>query len=578
MNKDIILSGKNDVMILDGETLMVGQILLNRDRVAKIIGFSDDGKYKCIMMLEEGEEREIGEGDFKNFYTLIKDVDYDEAEDLAEKIIKGEVPLSDLQTKEKQEAGLMVVNASLYEKRRDELALIKSRLDVVHAMVKAKTEAMRRNINGIIQQYGKIISKLNKIIFTLELYGGIEESVKHIQQGENAPDEEPIHLMQLRKYMDEEVGDPENGGVSYDSLEKFDAWLLSYNKFLGYHNYELLIPFKKGVRAMRVRRSAQEKYTSDPFNNQWEIKQEMNTYIIIRNGTNFYTIDSKMQFGNKLFPDIKELTDFYEKGGDFFEDSIMETYKHGMILMQGLIDRTAILGNLSGKVSFLKNDSVEKGDVVFNYENDDKLITDGSLSSLDFLNTSTIQAGDRVLVYSPRIGYRAERLYKQWFQNKYRHPSPPDTGIYKLEYDKGYKCLYFRYIPDDEIWSENEGLHKRKKGFSYKINPSDSNLVNIDIVSHRNIEWITKMMYDRRDRRQYLRAAGLLKAVQKFKKEELEKEEPFKNMVMSVCKVEELTALDAIHWWKTKNKHKRPLFIDDTKALRMISKKIKTEQ
>lgn len=576
VQESAIIKSDNNKMIIAERELESGMVIIARDEIYKIVGFETYNDYKRIEMEDVyGNKRTIGESDFKNYYHVAEGVDFDDVDQISDQLIKGEIPISFLKTEEKQENALMVVNTDLYLKRRDELMLKAAKVEAIQKMVRHKTEVMRNKIGGIITQYNKVISKLNKIIFTLELYAGIEENIKQIQSGEAADEKEPIHLMQIMKFMDEEVGDPSNGGISFDSIEKFDNWLLSFNKFLGYHNYELLIPFKKGVRIMRVRRNVSEKYSVDSFNNRWEIQQEMKTYVIIRNGENFYTISSKMHFCEKLFPDVKELTEFVESGGDFDDHPKMEGYKHGMILMQGLVDRTDVFGSVAGKISFLKPDSVEKGDVVFNYENEDMLITDGSISSLDFLNTSTIEAGDRVLVYNPELGYQARRIYKQFFRNEFCYPPAPQTGIYKLEYDSEYKCLYFRYNPKDTVWNLNEGSHERKRGFSYKINPSDTFVVNIDIVSHRNIEWIEKMMYDRRDRRHYLRAAGLLNAVKRYKRAELKEEEPFKNLVISVCKCSEEDALDAIHWWKTKNKHKRSLSVDDVKALRMISKKLK---
>lgn len=571
------LSTTNNSVVFKDEEITTGDIITYGydGSVYKVISIKDDNT--IIMEDNYGNTQELSSYDFQ-YYKLIKGVSFEDVDSVSDQIIKGEISFESLRPVDNQENALMVVNTDLYVQKRDQLNAQLTKVEAIKNMVKHKTELMRRNIEGVVTKFNTIISELNKIIFTLELYAGISETIKQIQAGQPAPDTEPIHLMQLMKFMDEEVGDPSNGGISYDTIEQFNEWLLSYNKHLGYHNYHLLIPFEKGVRIMRVRRTASERYLNDIFGNSWNIQMEMRTYVIIRNGTNFYTIDSKMQFSDKLYPDTKELTDFFDKGGDFMEDAKMQHYKHGMILMQGLVDRTDVFGNAMGKISFLKPDSAEKGDVVFNYENDDKLITDGSLSSLDFLNTSTIQAGDRVLVYNPSLGYNAKRLYKIYFRSEWDYPPAPDTGIYKLEYDKEYKTLFFRYNPKDNVWNPEKGSHERKRGFSYRIYPNDGFIVNIDIVSHRNIQWIENMLYDRRDRRNYLRAVGLFQTLQKVKREELKQEDPFKSMVMSVCKTDELTALDAIHWWKTKNKHKRPLFIDDTKALRMISKYIKSNK
>ena len=80
------------------------------------------------------------------------------------------------------------------------------------------------------------------------------------------------------------------------------------------------------------------------------------------------------------------------------------------------------------------------------------------------------------------------------------------------------------------------------------------------------------MQYDRRDRKKYLRVNTILNGLKEHKTLELESERPFMLMLVAHLKIAELEALDLIHWWKTKNKHKRALTVDDTKALRMITK------
>ena len=325
---------------------------------------------------------------------------------------------------------------------------------------------------------------------------------------------------------------------------------------------------------MRVRRDASRKYSCDQFNNYWSIKQEMMTYIVIRNGENFYTISSQMEFSEKLFPDEKELTAIYQKSNEEDIFDALEKYKNGMILMQGLIDRTQIFGNLFGKVSFLTTKSSEEGSVVFQYEVDeDKMVTDGSKTFIDFLDTTDVQAGDRIVLYDAEINN--ERLYNKYYAHPSNMPPRPEDGVYKLDYDKDYKCLYLRYNPKDTVYSQGGYVSsERKNRISYKIYSFDWNIANIDSVSHRDIDWLTNMLYNRRDRRRYLRAVGMLLSLKKFKIAELEEERPFVLMLVAHTKKTELEVLDAVHWWKTKNKHKRPLTQDDAKAFRMIVKEL----
>ncbi len=215
--------------------------------------------------------------------------------------------------------------------------------------------------------------------------------------------------------------------------------------------------------------------------------------------------------------------------------------------------------------------------MVFQYEIDDNnLITDGTKTFLDFLNTDEIKKGDRILINNPDIGYQGERLFRSYHRSSYL-PNSPETGIYKLEWSNEYHTLYFKYLPSDNTYSWTEGYTPRKNKISFKIKPSDRNIVNIDRVSHRDLDWIESMFYDRRDRKQYLRVHGLLQALKTYKKIELEEERSFMLLIVQTVKCTELEALDAIHWWKTKNMHKRALSVDDKKAFRMIVKYLKNK-
>jgi len=388
--------------------------------------------------------------------------------------------------------------------------------------------------------------------------------------------------------MDEEVADPQSQGIEYTKIDQFYKWLTTHCKYLDCKYYELLVPFPKCIRIMRIRRH--DKYRG---NNRWEKEENRKnrkTIVIIRNGENIYAIDSKLTFERKLFPDQDELMNLYEElEQETFKESKQEAidktvhhYKSGMILMQGLIDRTEVFGNQFGKISFLNNKSAEEGKVVFKYEIDDNLIGDGTETFLDFLNKNELKKGDRVLVRYRNDNWHDIQscLYKVYFKSDYCDIPPPEDGVYKIEWDKEYKCFYFRYNPKDKIWKRDkwEGwiYEERKKGFSFKL-PSKANFwCPFDIVKHTDLDWIEKMQYDRRDRRQYLRVVPLLELLKITKREELEQEKPFALMMMKELDVDYNTIQSYIHWWKNKNMHKRTLDIDDMKAIRMIKKRHKS--
>jgi len=533
-SKDIILA-QQSMILPTGEEACVGDLIVENEAVHTILRFEEhsytDREGKTVTYTKAiydndrwGRDKEcsIPLSDInkdRGYYRLMKGWNRDDLDDIANRLMGGTFDPKELEVKDPvTSTGLMVMNKDVFAGKLAEVEKMKDKVAAINALVRQKTDAIRSQVNGLVNAYQKVIRRLNSVIFTLELYAGVSETIRHIQEGEAAPLDEPIYLNQVMRYMDEEVGDPENGGISFDTIDKFDDWLLKKSEYLGIKNYEMLIPQKKGVRIMRVRRSVSDRYLHDTWNNRWQILKERQTYIIIRNGDNIYCIESRLDFSDKLFPDFEELNKILEITDEDKKFDALESYKNGMILMQGLIDRTSVFGEVMGKVSFLTPESQDKGTVVFQYEmQEDRMITDGSKSFLDFMSTASMKTGDRVLLWdSGRYDYKGSR-YTRYYDNEYSIPPRPSTGIYVIERDydneNGLKILY---NPEDEIWDEN-GYHTRKHRIGFILKPSDSNIVNIDYVSHRDLAWIKKMSYNRKDRRNYAAAMGSLLRIQEWK-------------------------------------------------------------
>lgn len=589
---DKIIKKKNNLVLKDNTTINIGDVFINKgyhgEETRKVIGFHKHReKYDYIDYIDiDGDEHEISLDSFEDYYEVIKNIDFEEVKKIADKVMTGEILFKEYFDEEDQgvsdSTDLMVVNQNFYECKLDQIKRKKLEIKAIQGIIHTKTDILRRQVSGMLDKVRKTVKKLEKIVFTLEVYAGIEETIKQIQSGNPADDSEPIKLQQQMMYMDEEVGDPSNEGLDFKSLDQFDEWLLSEHDYLGGKNFELLLPHPKCVRIMRIRRDMKASHSRDTWNNNWQIIKNFNTYVLIRNGDNIYTIDSKLNFLTKLFPEKDEMLNDSKRKYTFDSDKEkMEEkytdYRDGMVLMQGLVDRSNVFGDIQGRVNFLNGTSVENGDVEFIYELDDRLVTDGSKSFIDFLNNTNIATGDRILVVSSPYDMmygrgKSERIrgnYTEWSQ-----PDLPKNGIYELE--KDVNDFFFRYLPDGIVYDRKSYRSKpRTRRVSYIIYPDrDDFIVNIDAISHRNIDWITKMQYDRRDRRNYLQAIPLLNGIKKFKSQELAEEYPFVQMVISKTSKSELDVLDAVHWWKTKNKYKRSLKEDDQKALRMIEKKM----
>jgi hypothetical protein len=595
MSKDLILKETSIIHKKKGE-ICIGDLFMDRDGVYPVVGFKErqytdsEEKLHIIKIVIVSNHKwsdhndgiyEITESTLDEYYTVVKGYTFDDIEELSGKILSGELSIEELSLKEEKQdptsTALVVLNKDVFTSKLAEIKNMENRIALIQSLVRQKVDAVQQKIRGVVAEFSKVISRLNKVIFTLELYAGVQEDIRQIQSGNPADDSEPIYLNQLMRYMDEEVGDPSNEGISFDSIDKFDNWLLSYSRHLKCFYYELLLPQKKCVRILRVRRYAKESYTQDSYNNQWQILKEMQTYILIRNGENIYCIESKMNFNSKLYPDEKELNEIFEKNNEEQIFDALSSYKNGLILMQGLVDRTTVFGQVTGKISFLNTDSQEKGDVVFQYEmSEDRQITDGKETLLDFMNKFPIEVGVRILIWDTgryhSLGEygRGESRFTREYISHYTSPYLPEDGIYKLVEHKSVNhkdgTLKFMYEAEKQ-WSPKTDM---KTG--WMVEPNDQNVVDIDSISHRNIDWINNMLYDRKVRKNYVKVMGALQMVKKFKNEELKKEEPFVKMMISFSKKTELEVLDAVHWWKTKNKYKRPLKEDDKKAFRMINK------
>jgi hypothetical protein len=148
------------------------------------------------------------------------------------------------------------------------------------------------------------IDRIQDRIFSVELYAGLVEEVERIHAGKPAPNDEPIHIMQRRHYMDEEclVG-YEHGGMEFKNQRAFDRWLCKPK------NRDRILPFPRTVVAFRVRRH--DKYREADslmgYISMWrEAEADKSTFLYFRNGERVYRLETAIEFEEKLFPDRTE--------------------------------------------------------------------------------------------------------------------------------------------------------------------------------------------------------------------------------------------------------------------------------
>lgn len=491
--------------------------------------------------------------------------------------------MPDLKDELPQQEGLVHLNKIDYLKKKEELILKQNAIKVrVYAMSVLANSKMRE-MSKWADAATKELSRVNKILWTLELYLGINEDIVMLQDGVDV--DGPIHLMQELLYMDEEVGDPTDGGLDIRSIKVFEEWLLRHNTYYGYKNLELIVPHKKCVRIMRVRRNKKD------YNDKWEnlIMEGVNfkTYILIRNGDRLYKVDADISFGPKLFPDETEIMDVMDKpdtwkSGTGQEQALdlIDIYRRNLLIMQGLVDRTEVFGNLSGMINIIDGSAFNNGDVVLHYESDlSKFISDGSSSFNESLKAGRSQLGVGSRVYYGGIPYDKDHSgrFPNAAWNARRYPSLPDSGIYTI--DANVKTSYgsawgFKYLPSDDIYVGYESKERTRR-VMFKVWTNE--ITNYDYFTHRDIQYLERMLHDRRERKNYAGNMGTLKAIYKLKKKENELELLFvRNIIQKdYPSVDDETIMDLIDWWKKKVKFKRSIQDDSAKAMRMILQKLK---
>lgn len=551
---------------------------------------------------------------------------------------------------------LLAIKDDLNRKR--EIVEIRSR------MLKRILDSKRNELKKTVDEFRNKIEKIQKVIYTIELYLGIKEQVVLLQEGQRAPAEEPISFRQQVLFMDEEVGDPEDDGIDFKRIDEFDAWLLK-NK-----NYIKVIPEKKGVVILRVRRKDKE-YSDNPFINSMLNENNKETYILIRNGDRICRIWADIIIHPRLFPQRNEFQELMEiasgriketkEGRSIFEsdkkkaDDEVFRYRQQMIMMQGMIDRTELFHPLPSdfEIKLSKEETFEKGYVRFIYD-DEIALPDGRLSFDQWRSelNSTIHEGSRIII-SGKWGDRfvsSKEYFDRvigWENKRERSFTLPSEGVYQVEkhvrqellivekkikkseydpkkegkeyearttydFEKGknklivrdeyvtvtmlndngrakqevqdVESLIIKYNPGGGVYKRYD-YHERKNRISFIIEPDDPFILNYDEASLDDVDFY---LNSRVNRAEYLWMMPCLYSVKQMRLAEIEFEKDFVKMTvgqllskatkkgLSEEKIEAIV-WDNVKWWKLKNKWKRGIDKDDTKALRMIKKRIEKQ-
>jgi hypothetical protein len=175
---------------------------------------------------------------------------------------------------------------------------IKEQNEAMGSWMQAPLLAMEAELEALEPAIKAIKSR----IFNVELYAGLTEQVEQIADGEPADLSEPVHLFQRRAYMDEEcLAEYESGGMEFKNIKAFDKWMIKPQ------HRDRLLPFPRCVLAFQVRRLAKEREgvsLSDFIRIHFEEQMDKLTFLYIRNGDQIFRLNTSIDFGAQLFPDM----------------------------------------------------------------------------------------------------------------------------------------------------------------------------------------------------------------------------------------------------------------------------------
>lgn len=449
-----------------------------------------------------------------------------------------------------------------------------------------KVEAIQRKYRDAIAVVDRKLTRIRRVLGQLELYAGVNEDVIQIQEGMPAPIDEPIQFFQEILYMDEEVGDWQDGGLDFTRIEQFDEWLLR-------NNHLDLFVSKKGVRVFRVRRNGKHggevNYGNHSVYNPYLVNKldenDIKTYIIVRNGDNVYRIWADLIIYPYLFPkqnELQKLVDELENEGIHYirkdkqeriEDFI-DRYKFNFCLLQGLLDRSDVLAP-HNPINLFK-EGLESPYIQFVYDAEYKRVGDGHPDYWQFVMEANkdIKVGSRVMFlrnYVMGVQDRFDERYYSWNRSEddtWGLPNVPDTGLYTVEKNSQGNFV-IKYMPD-KSWSF---APDRKNRISFKVYTDARELLNYDALDIETVEYYLNNRINRAD---YLRIMPMLENVHKQLLDEMKQEESFILLLKGqVPNVSVELIKETIKWWKLKNKVKRPITSNDALAYKQILNKLK---
>lgn len=225
---------------------------------------------------------------------------------------------------------------SLVKAKKEDLPALFKKIESANSSMAKWMKAETLPLKAQLKQMEKVIGRIDTRIYNIELYAGLTEQVVMIRDGEPAPTAERIRLMQRRCYMDEEcLAQYQVGGMEFQDIGDFDAWLAKPE------NCNRILPFPRCVVSFQVRRHTKARALPrsmvEFFNRIDEIDADKLTFLYIRNGERVYRMNTQLEFGEQLFPDVERnmlmsgAQLWVETGIDSIHKIITDAQYHGLI-------------------------------------------------------------------------------------------------------------------------------------------------------------------------------------------------------------------------------------------------------
>lgn len=400
-------------------------------------------------------------------------------------------------------------------------------------------EKQKQELESQITEMEKWLKGKYRVICAYETYLGTKEEIVELI-GEGKTSNEPIHLYQAVRFMDEEYGIVnlekikettyvEMDAFDYKNIDLFDKWITE--------NYKMFIPSERGIVMWRIRRL--NKDYGDTWENMVCNGYNANCYFLIRNGERVYRVFSDISSkDDTMFPTKEQNIQAGRKWStskEFDQESFMENtlpWKYILVAIQGILDRTNILGTDCQFKTNLICGLFDKDKIVLVRDKERKdLIGDSTMPSWsNYLkeNRNKTKIGDRIIItdlwgsknyyvgHTDDISFICEHNIgwrRRWVG------IPNRSKVYEIkDYDEKkdkYKILYF-----EERWSDDI----KKKRTAIWLNKDE--FFNISQTTEKDLKYY---LNDRRERENYLDMLPKIKLAYKyFKTKAYEREDYFR--------------------------------------------------